>query len=122
MAKKNKAIVSTSQILIGNAGSNNNKKDATIPIPQMRYITFRIFLLRVISPADFVNKKNELYANSTKNITALKLCIVELNPLSIMNVPTLPGNAALDVGNRHTSNPVIPEQVSTTSSNFVYPL
>ena len=118
IAKKNKATVSTNQILIGNDGNNSNKKDATIPMPQIRYITFLIFLLRVIFPDDFVNRKNELYASSKKKTTALQLCIVALNLLSNMNVPTLPGNAALAVGNKQIIKPAIPEHVNKMSSTF----
>jgi hypothetical protein len=122
MPKKNRAIVSTNQILMWKSGSNSNRKELIIPTPQMRYITFLIFFFFVISPDDFVKRKNELYDNKPKKITALTLCIIALISLSIKNVPILPGNSATEQGNRHIHNPATPEQVNKISSTFVYPL
>ena len=83
---------------------------------------FRIFLFFVISPDDFVNRKNELYANKPKKITALTLCMVALIALSMRNVPIFPGTDDMAQGNKQMHNPAIPEQVNKISSTFVYPL
>jgi hypothetical protein len=63
MPKNINATASTIHIAAGTFKSVtgiSNPNDAIIPIPQTLKITLRFLFSSVISPEDFVNKKNEL--------------------------------------------------------------
>ena len=73
MPKKINAIASTIHIptLTSKIKNGINRvNEASIPIPHTLKIMFLFFLLGVNSPAPFVKRKNELYANKPKKITA----------------------------------------------------
>lgn len=64
-------MASTNQTLNVNVlGNNNNRKEATIPIPQTLKMILRFLFSSVISPDVFVNKNKELKAKSTKKVIA----------------------------------------------------